>query len=227
VEAALKYAKKMRRIEPYQHIKKDKRQFQLVVRRFARWKHFSGYEGDSRSFSTSRFTTYRTGMFVVFDLDEGSITEGPIGNSTGTRQEGATSEPRTYAKIHTRLTTIENDEGSISFKVKFWGKNPAPTLLAWKSPNIDTSIYFSASMLDGNLFSAGVLSGDAFPDAEVFIRDNQLNGQMLLRFSTPHGKTAGPIIRLPGKGTRFLGSFKTGITLDERGSFIGSRRWGG
>lgn len=60
-------------------------QFQLVARRFARWKEFGSYEGDNRSFTTSNAATYRLGVFLVFDLDRGRITEGPTCDMTGTR----------------------------------------------------------------------------------------------------------------------------------------------
>ncbi len=43
-------------------------EFQLVVRTFIPFPTYLGFMGDNRTFSTSPSATYRTGMFVVFDL---------------------------------------------------------------------------------------------------------------------------------------------------------------
>jgi hypothetical protein len=92
-------------------------------------------------------------------------------------------------------------------------------------PNIDTDIEFTAFLRDGNLFAAGKMIGDGFPNAEVFLRDNRRTGHMLLRYQSPHGPSAGPLIRLPGAGTRNLGMFKEGITLNAHMQFIGTTLW--
>ena len=55
--------------EPYQFVKPNRPQFQLVVRRFAPFASFgAAFEGDDRSYSTSKRASYRAGAFLVFDL---------------------------------------------------------------------------------------------------------------------------------------------------------------
>lgn len=208
--------------EPYQHLKLGLPRFQLVVRRFARWKHFAGFHGDNRAFSTSSDATYRTGVFVVFDPVAGKIVEGPTGHSTGTKAWGETGQPFTYAAISATLSKLKSAQGSIAFSVEFSGKNPAPTLKTWMSPQLDSSLEFEARLQGDILYVNGRLVGDAFPDAEVFIRDSRRSAHMLLTFSTPHGPTAGPLLRLWGKGTKDLGRFKEGLLLSKRFEFIGS-----
>lgn len=218
----------MQRKEPSQFIDPKRPQFQLVVRRFAPFREFSGFEGDNRSFSSSDAVTYKTGLFVTFDLASGKITEGPVGNSTGTRRPGG--DAKTYGSVGVKLNQVQGDIGRITFSIKFAGSNPGTEgffgrMVGLLSPNIDTQLEFVAFLKGGGLFVAGQLLGDGFPNAEVFVRDNRRQGHMLLQFQTPHGPTLGPLTRLPFDGTRRLGQFKEGIRLNDRLQFNGSTRW--
>jgi hypothetical protein len=214
--------------EPRQFIAPLKPQFQLVVRTFAPFARFSGFEGDNRSFSTSSMVSYRTGAFLTFDLSKGRIIEGPTGDSSGTRRYS--NEPKYYTFPRVVLKHPEGSPGRITFAIHLSGSNPGAEgkwgrFVALTSPNIDTELEFTAFLNEGNLFAAGQLTCDAFPSTEVFLRDNNRQGHMLYMFATPHGRVMGPLLRLPYVGTRSLGTFKEGIALDNRMHFIGSSRW--
>lgn len=195
-------------------------EFQLVVRTFIPFNTYWGFLGDNRTFSTSPSVTYRSGMFVVFDLLKGKITTPLIGNSTGTRRN--VSNVPYIAQVGVRLKSFQGDKGRILLNAHMHASDPHPSV-SLASPNIDTDILFTAHLRDGNLFVAGTVIGDSFPSTEVFIRDNQNQSRELLNFATPYDLTG--TVRLMGVGTRTLGRFREGIMLDETGCFIGSVPW--
>jgi hypothetical protein len=121
-------------IEPYQYIAPGQHQFQLVVRTFIPQKRFLGFVGDGRDFSMSPNTTYRTGMFLVFDLTNGRITESLLGNSTGTRRRA--SDPPVYADVRVKLEKWEGDKGRILLSAHMEGSDPP---LWWLQMSIPTS----------------------------------------------------------------------------------------
>jgi len=203
--------------EPYQHIAPGKYQFQLAVRTFIPSARYYGFVGDDRGFSMSPSATYRTGMFLVFDLANGRITESLVGNSTGTRRK--LSDLKTYAKVRVSLNDWEGDRGRIFLSAHMEGSDPLVPL----APDVDTDIFITAFLKDGNLFVAGEVIGDAFPSTEVFIRDNQRSSYKLMYYPTPYGVTGA--VRLMGVGYKTLGTFRVGIQLDEKARFIGSVPW--
>lgn len=207
------------RYEPYQYMKPEKYQFQLVVRTFIPHASFMGFMGDNRGFSMSPHATYRTGMFIVFDLSTGRVTETPAGNSTGTRRN--VSDPKAYADVRVKVEHWQGDRGRILLSVHMEGSDP----LVPGAPDVDTDIVMTAFLKDGNLFTTGEVIGDAFPSTEAFLRDYQRTGHELLYFPTPYSGSG--VIRLLGAGTRRLGRFKAGITLDEKARFIGTSPWPG
>jgi len=202
--------------DPHQHLAPGSHQFQLVVRTFIPQARFFVFAGDNRTFSMSPHATYRTGMFVAFDLSTGKITESLVGNSTGTTWR--LSDRKAYADIRTKLVKWEGDRGRILIHAHMEGSDPLVP-----SPDVDTDIILTAFLRDGNLFVTGKIIGDAFPSTEAFIRDNQRNGHRLLYYATPYGGQGA--IRLLGAGTRDLGDFKEGIQLDENARFVGDVPW--
>lgn len=215
----------MSRQDPIQPIDSSKPQFQLCVRTFAPWPSFGGFgvlyfEEDNRSFSTSPDATFRTGGFLVFDLDPGSISEGPVGISSGTRFHDST-DPKVFSDVLAKVSQVKSDEGRIAFRFDTMGANPMVPL----SPDIDIKLNFVAFIVGNNLSFAGKLLGDGFPNAEIYIRDNKGNPFSLLTFQTDHGPNAGPIT-LIGDGTDPMGNFQFGILLDDDHTFIGSVPFG-
>jgi hypothetical protein len=108
--------------------------------------------------------------------------------------------------------------GVIRFALATAGANPIIPL----SPDIDIKLDFMAFINEGSLFVEGVLSGDEFPNSEVYIRDSKGNPFLLTTFQTDYGPTVGPILALPGNGDEIMAEFKLGIMLDEENCFIGS-----
>lgn len=206
----------MSRQDALQHISRSNRQFQLCMRSFAPWKHFGGgFEGDDRGFSTSPNDTFRIGAFVVFDLDEGRVTEGPSGSSSGTRR--TESDALVFADVDAKVSNFDGELGRVTFDLSVEGANPMVPL----SPDIDNSLSFVAFLREGNLFLAGEVIGDGFPNTEVFIRDNAGNAVELIRFATNHGPNVGAAT-LIGAGSHRMGRFKEGIMLDhDNNTFIG------
>ena len=216
-----------RRLEPYQFIAPERYQFQLVVRTFIPYASiepiplFVEGVGDNRGFSMSAHVTYRTAMFLVFDLSTGRLTEPIIGHTTGSRRN--TSDSKVYADVQAEIRDWHGDTGLIILYAHMEGSDPLVPLVA---PNVDTSIFFTASLKEGNLFVDGRVNGDAFPSTEVFLRDNQRAGYKLLYYATPYGGSRGALLHLPGSAeTRTLASFKEGIMLDQKARFAGSVPW--
>lgn len=204
------------RQDAFQPIDSSRYQYQLCVRTFAPWKTFSGFEGDNRSFSTSPDATFRTGGFIVFDIEAGSIVEGPEGLSSGTRVDE--DDAKVFAEVKADVDDLNSHLGVLRFSLSTAGSNPIIPL----SPNIDIELGFMAFINEGNLFVEGVLRGDEFPNAEVFIRDSKGNPFILTTFQTPFKSTTGPLFALPGNGDDVMSVFKHGIMLDENKCFVGS-----
>jgi hypothetical protein len=213
--------------EPAQIIRPNSQTFQLVIKRFAPWKTFGGgFDGDNRTFSTSREATYRAGVFINFDLNTGRIVGQPSANSSGSSHllsskdydlsGNVVGKKLVYAKVEIGLEDVKGRAGAIHFRVSFEGSNP----LVPGSPNIDTQMFLGAFMQPDGLFVTGLLSGDPFPNAEVFLRDNGGNGHLLLTYSTPYDKNIGPGQRLWGSSDKnVVGSFQVTIPLNASWQF--------
>lgn len=204
------------RQDPIQPVDSSRYQYQLCVRTFAPWKTFSGFEGDNRSFSTSPDVTFRTGGFLVFDIESGDVIEGPNGLSSGTRRDE--DDAKIFSEVTSTVEDLNSHLGVIRFSLSTAGSNPIIPL----SPNIDIELGFMAFINEGNLFVEGVLRGDEFPNAEVYIRDSKGNPFLLTTFQTQYGPTVGPVLALPGNGDDVMSEFKIGIMLDDNNCFIGS-----
>ncbi len=69
---------------------------------------------------------------------------------------------------------------------------------------------------------SGRMFGDAFPNAEILMRDPSGQTIFLHGFQTEGGKL-GPYWYLPGDNKRPMGEFQRNILLDNRGNFLGVR----
>jgi hypothetical protein len=203
--------------EPHQHLAQGQLQFQLVVRTFIPYSSYATFPGDNRGFSMSPAATYRTGMFVVFDLFTGRITAPLAANSTGTKLP--LLDWMRYANVDTTFRLMRAEPGQVFFHAHMEAHDPWVPI----APNIDTDIMIVAFIKNRELFVQGSVIGDAFPSTELFIRDNAGNGQKLLYFATPYN--ASGIGRLVGAGSRNLGDFKEGFVLDERARIVGCAPW--
>jgi hypothetical protein len=66
---------------------------------------------------------------------------------------------------------------------------------------------------NGYLVIAGNVTGDGFPNCEVFIRDAAGDTSLLHSFRT-RGSHAGPYVYLPGQNFRLMGSFKRTLEMN-------------
>jgi RHS repeat-associated protein len=198
--------------------------YQLVVRRYAPFKKFAGFEGDRRGPSTSREATYRTGLFVVFDPTTGSISNDQA-NSSGSQGVNwftrglLRSNFRSYPVVAHRVRAQRQyADGEFAFYAEFEANNRGFP----GSPNLDTQVAFAAWKKDGVLHVSGELTGDGFPSGEVFLRGSRGTEVFLFEYSTGSGSFVGPMTRLFGNGDdEVLEPFTQAVFLDDDGNFTG------
>jgi hypothetical protein len=198
--------------------------FQLVFRRYAPFAQFGfGFEGDRRpSASISTNDTARTIGVVPFE-------RGYIGSmsatSSGTHFTGAGEWFRRLAGGHKSDVACEIAkkvvfENSVSFTASTAGANP----MVPGAPAIDTYVDFKASWLGTGVRFEGVARGDDFPNAEVFVVDDEGLGCLLFDGRTTGGRQTGPMTRLMGSHeSQYLGSFSCAMPLTLDGGFTASK----
>jgi hypothetical protein len=208
-----------------------------------------GFEGDARSFSTSLKATSRTVGQVTFGpglkkttgakgVSDGSAYVGPwevrkklplgkINTSVGQVNIEITNETTAPGRISFTLYT----EGNLPFKdialpgklarainwvnhkIRPKSRNPQGT------PDIDTFVDFVASFTATQAVFEGVVRGDGFPNAEVFVIDSNERAVPLLDYRTKSG-VMGPLYRLLGTHAKNqLATFKQVVPLSPNGNF--------
>lgn len=209
-----------------------------------------GFEGDNRRFSSSLNVTARTVGMVSFSplggdapntqgFSSGSAYVGPW----AVRKSHHLGAVRTSkGQVRVLVTRVVNGGGKIAFTVETSGNLPLKDILlnksiagaidkvnAWArpgsqnpqgSPNIDTYLDFKASIESGYMDVEGVLRGDSFPNAEVFLLDavNGGNASPLLDYQTSGG-VAGPLRLIFSHPHTRRASFSKRIPLGPDGSF--------
>jgi hypothetical protein len=82
------------------------------------------------------------------------------------------------------------------------------------APDIDTFIDFRAEWMGTGFRVHGLVRGDDFPNAEVFVLDPIGHGCLLFDGRTTGGQDTGPIMRLAGAyESRRLGLFNCAMPL--------------
>lgn len=71
----------------------------------------------------------------------------------------------------------------------------------------DVHLNMSLNVQGSQLCYTGTLTGDQFPDVEVFVVNRENQAQMLEQFATSGGQHTGPYRYLPGNGDGPMGSF--------------------
>jgi hypothetical protein len=189
--------------------------FFLVFRRYAPFNEFGfGFEGDHRSGpSVSMAATARTIGIVAFD--RGSIANVEA-SSSGTQFMGAGDHVRRLLGKHTSHVKCSISKKMISkpwisFTASTAGANP---MLRGVAPDIDTFVDFRAEWFGTGVTFLGVVRGDDFPNAEVFVLDWQGVGCLLFDGRTTGGRNTGPMTRLAGAHeSQVLGRFHCAIPL--------------
>jgi RHS repeat-associated protein len=168
----------------------------LYIRAFAPWKTFGlGFSGDNRSFTTSRdkSVTSRVTGKIQFLLPSLSVVS-----------QDAYSDPSHWGKrTRTGTPTIAATTQAGMIHVDVAGANP----LVPGSADIDVHLNMSAQVNSGQACYSGDLSGDQFPDVEVFIVNHEEQATMLQTFATKGGQQTGPYLYLPFNGHGPMGKF--------------------
>jgi hypothetical protein len=76
----------------------------------------------------------------------------------------------------------------------------------------------------GKLDIRGVMNGDAFPNAEMFLRDPAGNAILLDAFKTARGRMGPMFLWL--NGDKPMGQFVLTVDLDDKGNFSGVEKDG-
>jgi hypothetical protein len=200
--------------------------FSVTVRRFAPFESFGGkFEGDARSrhipassegtggFTTDASATARTAMTVRV---EGEAIANPTGHADLSRNPWL-GEGR--AVVHTSSTSSAASARDGQINAQSAGANPL--IPALYSPVLDTALDLTYQLQPHALEVAGSVTGDAFPNAELFLSDREQTSVMLGTFQTTQGALEGPS-RLGLRGTAELIQFHAEIPLDPSGNFAGS-----
>jgi hypothetical protein len=194
--------------------------YSLHFRRYAPFDKFGfpSFKGDKRTHaSTSLTETSRTHGCVVFS--RAGILKS-FGESSGTHDANLIlhfleREAVGKVSINAKRTNLAGP-ALLGIKASTSGSNP----LMPGSPDIDTSVELSVDWgMPSTLRVSGSVSGDDFPNLEVFLRCRATKKSVLIVDGrTTRGPVAGPI-SLFGSGGK-LCSFSTSIPLDASGNFV-------
>ncbi len=95
----------------------------------------------------------------------------------------------------------------ISFTVFTAGANP----LVPGAPDIDTYVDFKFTTMSENARYRGKVRGDTFPNAEVFIVDNNKREVLLFDFRTKGDSSTGPLRLIGEHADVLLGTFSVNV----------------
>ncbi len=203
-------------------------EFSVTVRRFAPFGTFGGgFEGDAKSrgitgwlhdgfggFSTSPSVTSRTSL--TLSVDGSAITPEAHANAS---HHFLLGDGLANVSISNSSTPASSSDGNIDASSA--GSNPLIPLIA---PDIDTHLRVTYDSNGRSLTLAGSVSGDIFPNAEVFVSDRAGNREMLGTFQTPLQELQGPVslaVVTPFFDPTFT-RFHAEIPVDPSGNFAGS-----
>ena len=179
----------------------------LVVKRYAPFETFGlGFHGDGRgkaSFSGSA----RTIAEVPFDST--GLTGSAYGYSSGTLHP-ATGAKEYKSNVKVTISNQSIKDGVLSFTIHSAGSNPHPlTGYGHAAPDIDTHLDFMAEFGPDKITISGVLRGDNFPNAEVFLQPPNYKIVLLDHYETTGGRNTGPFTRLAGdNNSQVLSQFR-------------------
>lgn len=224
-------------------------EYKLYVRRYAPFRSFGGgFEGDGREFSTKLDATSRTVGVATFSPGKAMATGAGSSSGSSwvgpwevRKNFETTSIGQRMGQVRVDVRNVSRARHSVSFTMYTEGNVPLKDLLFHKSiadvmdrmnhavrpnspnpqgtPDIDTFVDFKASVHGDKILFEGVMRGDGFPNAEVFVLDAKSQVVALLDYRTKSGIT-GPFHRLFGDhaGNR-IAVFRREVDLSEDGSF--------
>lgn len=186
----------------------------LSVRSYAPFSRFGGgFEGDNRGPSTSRSAASRVAVEIMFNPQSGCIGK-PMATSSGTTW--LPLNIRGLAEPRVTLVSTSRIPNGVSITLDLAGSNP----LVFGAPDIDLHATLWFTLEGGFLRVLAALSGDRFPNAEMFVTDGRGQARMLLTYETTSGPLSGPAFSLPGRGTLEMNSLCVGFPVDGRGYFL-------
>jgi hypothetical protein len=208
-----------------------------------------GFEGDGRGFSTSLEVSSRTIGVATFGPALGDKVTGAGDTSGSSwvgpweirNTYSLGSIGKSKGDVVATILKAEAKKGTISFTLYTEGNLPLKDLMLKKgladavnsanafvrpnsrppqgTPDIDTFVDFSATFEKDHLVFKGVVRGDGFPNAEVFVMDSSSQVVSLLDYRTSSNE-AGPLHRLFGAhATNRLGAFDRQVELTSAGLF--------
>jgi hypothetical protein len=185
------------------------------VRSYAPFSQFGGgFHGDNRGPSTSPQATSRIAVSLIFNPQTGKVGK-PMPSSSGT-----TFLPlnwRDKAEPRVTLVGVARVTNGISLRLDLAGSNP---LLRRIAPDIDLHATMSFTLEGGYLRVLAHLTGDRFPNAEMFVADDRGQARMLMTYETTSGPLGGPAFALPGNGRLPMNSICIGFPIDAGGRFV-------
>jgi hypothetical protein len=195
----------------------------LFFRRYAPFDTFGlfGFEGDSRDkASTSLTVTART--IGALNFAPGNVGN-MAGESSGTTLAGwGKPIQRMLGTYHSKVTSSVSVEtrsiDCLRFTAQTAGANPMIPFGA--APPIDTFVDVQVVFRPTAIELSGIVRGDNFPNAEIFVTDAQGQSVMLFEYATTGGRNTGPFTRLAGThADQVLGDFSKRVPIVAGGAF--------
>jgi hypothetical protein len=187
--------------------------FTLFVRAFAPFDTFGLLfhgDGATRRPTTSPCATARIHAWVGFNPLAGTIGQALARSHESTyrwARHGRTAQPQVKA------SAVKLSQG-IFVQLDAWGANPLIP-----SPDVDVRVRIEAASVAGRLNLSASMSGDLFPNFEVFLEDEAGKRRMVQAFETSGGAVSGPSTRLWGNRQANMGGVCASFGVDEEGLF--------
>jgi len=187
----------------------------FYMRAFAPWVTFGvkgakvgyGFAGDSRSFTTDLNASSRISSSWIFNTGTGNL----VGLPNATSSPSLFTSPYISRGPITAIDSIQWQQTGLGWNFDVAGAVPLLNFFGINNPlvpeiNMHLAMSMEANTTGSTLEFRGNLTGDAFPDVEIFeIYKGQAT--MLKEFTTNGSRDSGPLDLLPGDNHRPMGSF--------------------
>jgi hypothetical protein len=216
------------RLEKPRHPLPGEGDLQLFLRSYAPFRVFGGgYAGDDRGPSTDMNATAKIHYVITFSYLRMGLVGTPDAFCSESKGRGlfpylisatapfsagidhdGTVKGKGDARHETTVQPIGKPGHGFALNAHVSGANP----LVGMAADIDVDLNARFERGEGSLRVSGTLAGDAFPNAELFLRDATGGTFLLHHFQTP-GNEMGPYHYLPGRNLRPMGRFAHAIPM--------------
>jgi hypothetical protein len=189
--------------------------FVLHVRSYAPFDRFGVVfhgDGANRKPSTAACLTARIHAHVPFDPVSGVVGKADASSSPSRfiwSDQGKRASPKAKA------SGVKLSQG-VFVQLDAWGSVPYISA----APDIDVRVRMEIGYDGGRLNLAASLSGDQFPNCEVFLEDHRGTRRMVHSFATWDGPESGPAKNLMGNRQRDMGGVCRSFSVDGNGAFL-------